>query len=68
MTNLKSLFKVPQGWYPKTISKRIQEIKKSHKTDNLNYTSAITVSSIERKPALWDIKANTKAVKALFKN
>ena len=68
MTNLKSLFKVPQGWYPKTISKRIQEIKKSHKTNNLSHTVSMTVSSIKRKPALWDIKANTKAVKALFKN
>jgi len=28
----------------------------------------MTVSSIERKPVLWDIKANTKAVTALFKN
>ena len=60
------------GWHLKTISKRIQEIKKSHKTNNLSHTVSMTVSSIERKPVLWDIKANTKAntkaVTALFKN
>ena len=68
MANLKSLFKVRLGWHPKTISKRIQEIKKSHKTNNLSHTVSMTVSSIERKPVLWDIKANTKPVTVLSKN
>ena len=54
MANLKSLFKVRLGWHPKTISKGIQEIKKSHKTNNLIHTSTEPCRRIKRKSTLWD--------------
>ena len=54
MANLKSLFKVQLGWHPKTISKRIQEIKKSHKTNDLIHTSTEPCRRIKRKSAFWD--------------